>query len=174
MGLQDAVYTAITVPLNVIQKTGVGAASYAWNTVASAPNYLGLRPKVDIIMAEPLPLWKLAANTGPYVRLAAISGAAAVILGAVGSHRHYPKDETGVEKRRIFETANRFHFIHTLALLGLPLCKYPFVAATFFLSGIVLFSGSCYYTAFTDDLRFKRIPPFGGFCLILGWCSMLL
>lgn len=37
-------------------------------------------------MAEPLPLWKLAVNTGPYVKLAAISGAAAVILGAVGSH----------------------------------------------------------------------------------------
>lgn len=37
-------------------------------------------------MAPPVPLWKLAAASGPYVKLAAISGAAAVILGAVGSH----------------------------------------------------------------------------------------
>lgn len=38
---------------------------------------------------------------------------------------HYSKDEIGQEQRRIFETANRYHFIHTLALLGLPLCKFP-------------------------------------------------
>jgi uncharacterized membrane protein YgdD (TMEM256/DUF423 family) len=38
---------------------------------------------------------------------------------------HYPKDEIGKEQRRIFETANRYHFIHTLALLGLPLCRVP-------------------------------------------------
>lgn len=37
-------------------------------------------------MAPPVPLWKLAAASGPYVKFAAISGAAAVILGAVGSH----------------------------------------------------------------------------------------
>ncbi|KMR01402.1 hypothetical protein RF55_953 [Lasius niger] len=51
-----------------------------------ATNYLGLKPKVEIKMAQPVPLWKLAAASGPYVKLAAISGAAAVILGAVGSH----------------------------------------------------------------------------------------
>lgn len=33
-----------------------------------------------------VPLWKLAASTGPYVKFAAVSGAAAVILGAIGSH----------------------------------------------------------------------------------------
>jgi len=47
---------------------------------------LGLRPKSEVKMVSPVPLWKLAAATGPYVRLAAISGAAAVILGAIGSH----------------------------------------------------------------------------------------
>jgi len=47
---------------------------------------LGLKPKSEVKMVLPVPLWKLAANTGPYVRLAAISGATAVILGAIGSH----------------------------------------------------------------------------------------
>ncbi|XP_032664683.1 transmembrane protein 256 homolog [Odontomachus brunneus] len=127
-------------------------------------------------MAKPLamPLWKLAAASGPYVVLAALSGATAVILGAIGTHRHYPRDEIGQEQRRIFEIANQYHFVHTLALLGLPLCRTPVLAATFMLSGILLFCGSGYYIAFTGDRRFRGTTPFGGFCFILGWCSMCL
>lgn len=34
----------------------------------------------------PTPLWKLAADTGPHMKLAALSGAAAVMLGAYGAH----------------------------------------------------------------------------------------
>ncbi|XP_012536356.1 transmembrane protein 256 [Monomorium pharaonis] len=175
MGLQDAVYSTVTTPFNIIYRTSTGAASYAWNAATSATNHLGIKPKkVEIKMAPPVPLWKLAAASGPYVRLAALSGAAAVILGAIGSHRHYSKDEIGQEQRRIFETANRYHFIHTLALLGLPLCKFPALAATFMLSGIVLFCGSCYYTALTNNRRFSATTPIGGFCFILGWCCMFL
>jgi len=48
---------------------------------------LGGKPKIEVKMAPPVPLWKLAAASGPYVRFAALSGAAAVILGAIGSHR---------------------------------------------------------------------------------------
>ncbi|XP_018046678.1 PREDICTED: transmembrane protein 256-like isoform X2 [Atta colombica] len=139
-----------------------------------ATKYLGGKQKIEVRMAAPVPLWKLAAASGPYVRLAALSGATAVILGALGSHRHYSKDEIGQEQRRIFETANRYHFIHTLALLGLPLCKFPALAATFMLSGIILFCGSCYYTAFTNNRRFSSTTPIGGFCFILAWCSMFL
>ncbi|XP_072746824.1 transmembrane protein 256 homolog [Anoplolepis gracilipes] len=172
MGLQDAVYTAVTAPFNIIYKTSAGTASYALGAASSATNYLGFKPKVEVKMAPPIPLWKLAAASGPYVQLAAVSGAMAVILGAVGSHRHYSKDERGKEQRRIFETANRYHFIHTLALLGLPLCRFPLVTSSFILSGILLFCGSCYYTAFTGDRRFSTTTPIGGFCFILGWCSM--
>ncbi|XP_014477273.1 PREDICTED: transmembrane protein 256 homolog isoform X2 [Dinoponera quadriceps] len=138
-----------------------------------ATEYLGLKSKVEAKMAEPIPIWKLAAASGPYVKLAALSGTMAVVLGAIGSHRYYSKDEEGQEQRRIFETANRYHFIHTLALLGMPLCRVPSVAAILMLSGIVLFSGSCYYTAFTNDRRLSKLTPVGGFCLILGWFSMI-
>ncbi|XP_014470920.1 PREDICTED: transmembrane protein 256 homolog isoform X2 [Dinoponera quadriceps] len=121
-----------------------------------------------------IPLWKLAAANKPYVVLTALNGATAVYLGAIGFHRNYPKGEVGQEQRRIFEIANQYHFIHTLALLGLPLCRTPFLAATFMLSGILLFCGSGYYIAFTSDRRFRRTTPIGGFCFILGWCSMCL
>lgn len=106
-------------------------------------------------MAQPpvMPLWKLAAASGPYVKIAAVNGIAAVILGVFEAYSkiivqysiffalnlyesgrfglffqfagHYPEDEVGQEQRRTFETANRYHFIHTLAMLGLPLCKVP-------------------------------------------------
>lgn len=121
----------------------------------------------------PIPLWKLAAANGPYIKLAALSGAAAVSLGAYGAHKNYP-NEVGLERKQVFETANRYHFFHTLALLGLPMCRHPFLAATFFISGILMFSGSCYYHAFTGDKSYNNVTPFGGVCLIMGWLTMCI
>lgn len=40
--------------------------------------------------------------------------------------------------------------------------------------GMVLFCGTCYYTAFTSDRRFGKLAPIGGTCFILGWLSMML
>lgn len=80
------------------------------------------------VITEKTPLWKLAAETGPYVRIAAVMGASAVILGAYGAHRTYPKDKEQ-ELRVVFETANRYHFFHSLAILGLPLCRNPKVVS---------------------------------------------
>lgn len=77
---------------------------------------------------EKIPLWKLAAETGPFVRIAAIMGATGVILGAYGAHRKYPKD-TPQDLKGIFETANRYHFFHTLALFGVPMCRNPKVVS---------------------------------------------
>ncbi|XP_076657306.1 transmembrane protein 256 homolog isoform X2 [Halictus rubicundus] len=146
---------------------GYGACKLLWpvvNSVIPAPQ------KVEIRME---PLWKLAANTGPYVKIAALSGAAAVGLGAYGSHRKY-SDVDDVGLRQVFETANRYHFIHSLAMLGLPFCRRPFLSAVFFISGIVLFSGTCYYYAFTGDGTYRKYTPAGGICLIVAWLSMCL
>ncbi|XP_076762410.1 transmembrane protein 256 homolog [Xylocopa sonorina] len=147
--------------------------SYVWRTATSVAGYMNLKPKGEIKMPPPVPLWKLAASSGPYVRLAALSGATAVILGAYGSHRSYP-EHSKIDQKQVFETASRYHFIHTLALLGLPLCRAPFLAATFLLSGIVLFSGTCYYYAFTGDKQLNRLTPMGGICFIMGWLSMCI
>lgn len=75
------------------------------------------------VISEPVPLWELAAKGGPFVRIAALSGAAAVGFAAYGAHKKYPKDRVE-ELKPIYETANRIHFFHTLALLGVPLCRY--------------------------------------------------
>ncbi|PZC87213.1 transmembrane protein 256-like [Helicoverpa zea] len=121
-----------------------------------------------------MPLWQLAQEAGPFVRLAGLSGAAAVVLGAMGAHRTFPEVETKEDLRKIFDTANRFHFLHTLALVTVPLCRRPYVAGAFFLAGMTLFCGTCYYHAFTGDRCFRRLTPIGGSCLILGWVAMVL
>ncbi|XP_017891766.1 transmembrane protein 256 homolog isoform X2 [Ceratina calcarata] len=132
-----------------------------------------LVPRAETKMPPPVLLWKLAAATGPYVRLAAISGAVAVGLGAYGAHKQYP-EESKVDLKQVFETASRYHFVHTLALLGVPLCRKPFLAATFLLSGIIMFSGPCYYFAFTGNKQFNTLAPIGGVCFIIGWLSMCI
>lgn len=80
------------------------------------------------MITEKTPLWKLASENGPFIRIAGIMGASAVILGAYGAHRTYPKDRVQ-ELKPIFETANRFHFFHSLALLGVPMCRNPAVVS---------------------------------------------
>lgn len=72
-------------------------------------------------------LWRLAGRNYNFIRLAGLSGASAVILGAIGSHE-LVLPEKG-ELRTVFETANRFHFFHSIALLGVPSTKHPVVVS---------------------------------------------
>ncbi|KAL7303852.1 hypothetical protein TKK_0003976 [Trichogramma kaykai] len=170
MGFQDALnYVLFT---NPISSNTLHMGKSVTNGVI---DYLGLRPKpVETVkILPPEPLWQMAHSTGPFIRIAALSGAAAVVLGAYGSHKTY-KNENGHELRRVFETASRYHFIHTLAFIGMPMSRMPLVAGTFMTSGIILFCGTCYYYAFTGDKSYSKLTPIGGTCLIFGWLGMIL
>lgn len=131
------------------------------------------QPVQQIIKMDPEPLWKLAGRGGIFVKLAAISGSAAVVLGAYGAHTVLPDKDKDENAKVAFQTANRYHFFHTLALLGVPLCRYPAISGSLFILGLTLFSGTCYYYSITGDNRFRRLTPVGGTCLILGWIAML-
>lgn len=153
----------------------VNPASITFHAVTSTAKVVGdyLKPsKSAEIKMSITPLWKLAASTGPYMKLAGLSGALAVALGAYEAHA--PSLKKGPEQARAFEAATRYHFIHTLALLSLPLCRYPPVTAAFFIGGIIMFCGTCYYDAFTNDKRFSKITKYGGTCFILGWLTFLM
>lgn len=50
-----------------------------------------------------------------WLRVAGLSGASAVILGTYGAHAFHPEDDHYLAT---FETANKYHFIHSL-LIGL-------------------------------------------------------
>lgn len=47
-----------------------------------------------------------------------------MILGSIGAHRQF-NQENEAELKRYFETANRFHFFSTLALIGIPFTRAP-------------------------------------------------
>jgi len=114
-------------------------------------------------------------STSVFIRLAGFSGAAAVILGAYGAHKaQWP--ETNDPKRdpkSIFEVANKYHFYNSLALMAVPLVKRPWLTGSLMITGIILFSGTCYYSSTTGDSRFNRLAPLGGTSLILAWVSMM-
>ncbi|KAG7174425.1 transmembrane protein 256 homolog [Homarus americanus] len=108
-----------------------------------------------------------------FVRIAGISGATAVALGAYGAHVFYRR-EYPEELKQVYETANRYHFLHTLALLGVPLCKRPKLAGALIATGTAIFCGTCYYYALTGSKNVRQYTPYGGMLLIVGWLSMAL
>ncbi|KAJ9591442.1 hypothetical protein L9F63_002048 [Diploptera punctata] len=120
-----------------------------------------------------LPIWKHAYSGSSFVRLAGLFGASAVALGAYGAHAIYPK-ESREELKKIYETANRYHFLHSLALLSVPLCRWPRTSGTFLTLGMVLFCGTCYYHALTGKSELRWLTPVGGTFLIVGWLAMIL
>ncbi|XP_044528109.1 transmembrane protein 256 isoform X1 [Gracilinanus agilis] len=77
-------------------------------------------------------------------------------------------------RKELFEKTNKHHFIHSMALLCVPLCSKPVWAGTLFTSGISLFCGSFYYHALTGDTTAIPVAPVGGSLLILGWLALAL
>jgi uncharacterized membrane protein YgdD (TMEM256/DUF423 family) len=117
------------------------------------------------------------------LRLCGIFGMAAVALGAFGAHLLKPHLST--EAYSIFETAVKYHFVHTLALMGVGILmhfgrkKALTYAVGFFSGGIIAFSGSLYLLA-TDELLGVRlswlgpVTPIGGVLLIAGWGAIFM
>jgi uncharacterized membrane protein YgdD (TMEM256/DUF423 family) len=113
--------------------------------------------------------------TSRIVILAAILGFLAVALGAFGAHALKP---ILLANGRVdtFELAVRYHFFHTLAILGLaafaeqkPALR---IAAIFFAIGILIFSGSLYVLSITNITWLGAITPVGGVCLLTGWAML--
>ena len=108
------------------------------------------------------------------LRIAAIAGLLAVVLGAFGAHglKHLLA-ENGTQA--IWEKAVFYHFIHAVMLFLLANRKpVPPVAWWGFLAGIVLFSGSLYTLALTNITWLGPITPVGGICFIVGWVCLIL
>lgn len=112
-----------------------------------------------------------------------ILGVIAVILGAFGAHAL--KAVLTEAQLSTFQVGIRYHFLHTLAIFGVAILsknndsKRLNLAISFFIIGIILFSGSIYLLACKDILGIESwkflgpITPIGGTFFILGW-SMLI
>jgi uncharacterized membrane protein YgdD (TMEM256/DUF423 family) len=108
-------------------------------------------------------------NSTSAMRIAALSGALAVALGAFGAHGLQSLlAQNGTTA--IWEKAVFYHLIHTVMLFLLaqhrPLNAGPWWC---FLAGIIIFSGSLYLLAVTNLRWLGIITPAGGISFIVGW-----
>ena len=106
------------------------------------------------------------------LKIAGLSGAAAVALGAYGAHGLKNASPQFIE---IWKTANAYHFVHSTVLLFNALHfngQKRRVVAGLLGTGILLFSGSCYTVGLLQDRGYGRLAPFGGMAFIGGWLAI--
>ncbi|MBX3724234.1 MAG: DUF423 domain-containing protein [Turneriella sp.] len=109
---------------------------------------------------------------------AGVSGFFAVFFGAFGSH--VLKASLSEKSFSVFQTANQYHFWHTLALLAVAFIrvsrpqKFYTASAAAFISGLALFSGSLYLYAVYQIKTFAMLAPLGGAAFMLGWLFFVL
>lgn len=108
-----------------------------------------------------------------------VCGGLAVAIGAFGAHAL--KDALIANGRLdTFELATRYQFYHALALLilgalveRLDQTKLNW-SSRFFLSGIIVFSGSLYILSLSGNTLWGAITPIGGVFLLIGWLLFVL
>lgn len=113
-----------------------------------------------------------------WLRLAAILGGLAVVLGAFGAHGLKHKLDA-LETTAIYQTAVQYHFYHALALLAVALLALRgrsspalAVAGWCFTFGLLVFSGTLYALALSGVKWLGAITPIGGVALIVGWAAL--
>ncbi|SDX95746.1 DUF423 domain-containing protein [Hymenobacter psychrophilus] len=114
------------------------------------------------------------------IQLAALLGALSVGIGAFAAHG-LRKSLEAAGRFETFETAVRYQFFHTLALLGIgllllmrPELKSLGTVAWLWLGGILVFSGSLYVLCLTGITKLGAVTPIGGVLFIAGWIMLLL
>lgn len=115
-----------------------------------------------------------------FLKIAAVSGAVAVALGAFAAHAL--KEKLDAHSMSIFETASKYQFYHTLALILAAMQyqenqhKLSLWACRLFSFGMVVFCGSLYALAILGSAYsfLGAITPLGGTMFILGWIFLFL
>ena len=119
-----------------------------------------------------------------FIKTAAILGFLSVILGAFAAHAL--KELLSDYAVNIFETGVRYQFYHVFALLaaGILYKEFPnkFIkwSGIFFITGIILFSGSLYFLTYVKGTVMPGykwigpITPIGGLFFILGWLFLFI
>jgi uncharacterized membrane protein YgdD (TMEM256/DUF423 family) len=110
--------------------------------------------------------------------MGALAGLLAVMAGAFGAHglRHVVS-ERGLE---VFQTAVNYQMYHALALVAASLMpalglsrRLLGIACGFWLTGIVLFSGSLYLLVLSGHHWLGPVTPIGGVCFMIGWALLV-
>ena len=119
-----------------------------------------------------------------YLVLATLLAGLGVVLGAFGAHGL--KKFVGPETVSTYQTGVQYQMYHAFALFITGILYERFqnnfisFAGTFFLIGIVLFSGSLYLLASLKAMNrvgvsgIGIITPIGGIFFIIGWILLLV
>ena len=105
------------------------------------------------------------------LRLGAILGFFAVILGAMAAHGKIHDFLDSQHRLDLWKTALNYQWYHALALLAAgQTLNTRRGTVILWLVGVVCFSGSLYILALDPTQWWAGpITPLGGLCLILGW-----
>ena len=125
-----------------------------------------------ILQESKISRWVLVAGAG-FAMLAVMTGAFAA---------HGLKQVLDAYSLGLFETAARYQMYHALALLivaafsAIPQfsTRWLKLAASAFILGIVLFSGSLYLLALSGIKWLGAVTPLGGVAFILGWLILII
>ena len=107
----------------------------------------------------------------------ALFGLSGVMIGAFGAHGL--KALLTADQLAIYHTGVDYQFVHALALLLLGALAQHHIpkawqlAATLFIAGVFIFSGSLYLLVLTDTSWLGAITPIGGMSFIAGWAALL-
>ena len=120
-----------------------------------------------------------------WIFIAAILGGLAVAAGAIGAHAL--GGAVSADAKRIFSTAQHYHALHALAMLGVGIVLlqsegrrtrfatwFLQVAALAFLTGIVCFSGGIYVQVAEALGSSAGIVPLGGISFMVGWAALAI
>ena len=108
-----------------------------------------------------------------------VLGAISVMIGAFGAHALKATLEAQ-NRLDTFETAVKYQFYHTLAILAVGLLlrhaegKMLEYAGYSFMVGILIFSGSLYILCTTGITKWGAVTPIGGLAFILGWILLAI
>ena len=112
-----------------------------------------------------------------FFKFAVMLSGLSVGLGAFAAHGL--KQRLSPEMLDVFKTGVQYQFYHALALLALSLASTTFwqqpatvKAASCWVIGIALFSGSLYALSLSGISKLGAITPIGGVALLLGWAFL--
>ena len=118
------------------------------------------------------------------LKIASIAGLLGVMIGAFGAHLLKPF--MSEDQLATFNTASKYHLIHSLSIILLAILYQQFqlkqfkTAAYFHLVGIILFAGSLYLIALKDYFQINHwtflgpITPLGGLSFMIGWALLFI
>lgn len=113
------------------------------------------------------------------LRLSALLGFAAIALGSMGAHGRVHDLVKAAGELEHWRTAVEYHLPHAilltvLALAGRTGSRLADWSWRCLFAGVLLFSGSLYLLALTQQRWLAHVTPFGGLSLMAGWLLLAL